>query len=188
MNNFRLKYAAAYILGSLLVGAVAFATMPKTWSQGETLTAADLNANFAHAEASFRGGGHTLIANADLSTGAAIAHSKLATPALVPKAWTYVYSSTPCDGSGSATCTRLAGSGVTSVVGAATNGLYTVTLTTARANVAYGVLITSHTATAACFTTAPPTSTTVFTVQCLQLANGVTATNANFTLMILDND
>lgn len=30
----------------LLLGTVAYAALPKTWTQGETLTAANLNANF----------------------------------------------------------------------------------------------------------------------------------------------
>jgi microcystin-dependent protein len=46
----RAKHAGAAVAVALLAvgaGAVAYASVPKTWADGETLTAADLNANFA---------------------------------------------------------------------------------------------------------------------------------------------
>jgi hypothetical protein len=39
--------AVAVVLLAVGAGAVAYGSVPKTWTDGETLTAADLNANFA---------------------------------------------------------------------------------------------------------------------------------------------
>lgn len=86
------------------------ATVPKTWAPGEVLRATDLNAMATYFEGALKGAGHTLIVNADISSSAAIAHSKLATPALVPKAFAQCARRTT---DGANTCTSK--SGVTSV-------------------------------------------------------------------------
>lgn len=78
----------------LLIPAVAAASTIKTWSGGETVRATDLNANFSHLHSNLGHGHGAVITNSDVSASAAIAHTKLATPTLVPKAWGRVVS---CD-------------------------------------------------------------------------------------------
>ncbi len=90
-----------------------------TWSTGQTLTSTDLNNALAHIHNTLTGG----IDNTHISTVAGIAHSKLATPALVPKAWVTVRS---C--ASSTTCTLDGSSRITSVAHTATVGTFTVTL------------------------------------------------------------
>lgn len=86
------------ILAFVVVTGAAVAGSIKSWTN-EVLTAADLNANFSHIHGSMVGGHGARLVNADVSASAAIAHSKLATPALVPKAFAFVTiscSSSPC--------------------------------------------------------------------------------------------
>jgi hypothetical protein len=171
-----------WILSAGLVCSVAYAGAIKTWVGTEPIISGDLNTALSH----IHNVAEAQITDAKISSSAAISHSKLAIPSLIPKAWVYIYSATPCAGASSATCTILASSGVTSVVGAATAGLYNVTLSSARANPEYGVIVTSHTSGVVCTTVAPPTSTTVFQVQCISVS-GASATDANFTALMLDN-
>lgn len=76
------KYLPAVIAG--MVGAVLITSMPawalKVWTAPERVTIAQLNANFAEVA-------NNNLTNANLASDAAISHSKLATPALVSKAW-----------------------------------------------------------------------------------------------------
>src|SRR3990172_5536886 len=99
----------------ILGGSVALAGSIKRWSSTETFTSTDINANFTHIHKTMVGGHGARLVNADVSSSAAIAHSKVATPALLSKAWANIAS---CDGSqasDSLTCTLSAGSGITSV-------------------------------------------------------------------------
>jgi hypothetical protein len=80
-------FFAAVFAGLFVFTPLAFAGSIHTWTTNERLKSADLNSNFQHIHNALVGGTHTAIVNADLSGSAAIAHSKLATPALVPKAW-----------------------------------------------------------------------------------------------------
>lgn len=100
----------------------------KTWSTGETLTSADLNANFAHIHNLMVGGHGGRLLDADVNAGAAIASSKLAGYRLLPRAWVQV--GDPTSGGAvcaAGTCTLAAQQNVTSVAWVST-GVYNVTL------------------------------------------------------------
>ncbi len=105
----------------LLLAATAAAGTIKVWSNGDTLTAADLNANFAHIHGTMVGGHGAKLVNADVNAAAAISHSKLENHSLIPKA---VGSVNPCTVS---PCTLYANYGgiVTGVTRTAT-GVYPV--------------------------------------------------------------
>lgn len=170
----RIRFAVAAI-AVLLIVPLAYASSIKVWSTGETIRTADLNANFSHLHTA----AEALITNAKVSSSAAIAHSKLATPALLPKAWAStsgVCSSTPC--------TIAASSGVASITRSGT-GLYAVNWTTTRSDAAYGVLIQTHGVLDALCILEPVVSTTQVNVDCISTANA--AKDVGFTVLLLDN-
>lgn len=108
-----LPAVVAGMIGALVVSE-ASAWALKVWTAPEKVTIAQLNANFA--ETANNG-----LVDANLASNAAVAHSKLATPALVSKAW--VTLSAVCS---TATCTVADSSLVTGVTRSGT-GAYTVT-------------------------------------------------------------
>lgn len=175
------------ILALLLTATMAIAGTIKTWSSGETLRSADLNSNFSHIHTTMVGGHGARLVNADVSASAAIDHSKMATPALFPKAWAAI-SSASCT---STPCTINASSGVTSITRSAT-GTYSV-LIPARTNTAYGVMVQSVAPSGATATTMavcyvePIISTTTIAVDCFK-NDGTGAQDTGFTILILDND
>lgn len=172
-----------FILGAVLLAAVAGAGSIKVWSTGEYITSTDLNANFAHIHNQMVGGHGARLVNADVSNSAAISHSKLATPALVPKAWAVIDTCVgSTDGGAGSTCTVPDKSVVTSVTVGAT-GTYTVNFP-ARANANYGVLVNSHTALSSCGPTSR--STTSAGVYCWNSSNN--AADSIFTFMLLDTE
>lgn len=67
-----------WFLMGILVASLGVGGTIKSWSAGEPLTAAQLNANFSHIHSSLVGAGHNLLVNADVSGTANIASSKLA--------------------------------------------------------------------------------------------------------------
>ena len=121
----------------LLIALVAVAGPIKTWSAGEVIVASDLNANFQHIHNLMVGGHGARLVNSDVSASAGIAHSKLATPALIPKAVAGTYS--VCDGG---TCSWNVNSGFASTFTRGAIGQYTVTFSAARANANYVPVVT----------------------------------------------
>ena len=165
----------------LLVAAALFMAGPvKVWDSGESITSADLNATISHLHANLGHGHGPVIVNADVATSAAISHSKLATPALVPKAWASI--TTAC--ATPATCTLVDSSVATGVVGTANPGEYTVSFPT-RGDANYGTVVNAFSATAdvACHTSAQAATTA--TVICITPSTGA-AVDAAFTFMLLD--
>lgn len=115
-----IPFVAALVL--MLGIPVAYAGAIKVWSSYETLTASDLNANFAHIHNTMVGGHGARLVNADVSPSAAIASSKLAAGAGIPRAWATM--GTVCT---SGACTLEDSFGVTQVTHTAT-GKYQVAL------------------------------------------------------------
>lgn len=183
MNRYLLLLIA--VVAALAVPWVAFATLPKpSWSNGETVRAVDLNANFQHLEAAAKGGSHTAIVNADISNSAAIAHNKLATPSLVPKLWALVGdTSASCTAS---PCTLTVSVGVTSVT-RSSQGDYVVTFP-ARANAVFAPMVSLVEWAAGngvgCNTNTR--TTTTFGVKCTDAAGA--DQDAAFVVMLFDND
>lgn len=192
MNRFLQFVAAAGILGGLLhllgmVVSPAYASSIKSWTTGERIKATDINANFAHLHGTMVGGHGTRLVDADVSSSAAIAHSKMATPALLPKVWAVVKAT--CT---SSPCTIAANSGVSSITRASA-GSYSVIPSSARADTSYGVIVTPVNPASAIAANAPTCyiepliSTTSFSVDCFENDFGAGA-DTGFTVMVLDND
>lgn len=183
---------ASFLLSIIVAVPVALGSSIKTWSTGEAIRASDLNTVLAHLHANLGHGHGAIVANADISATAAIAHSKLAEPALVPKAWATV--TTACDGAAVAgtACTIAASSGVASVTANAVAGQYRVNLQAARSDASFGVLVTSHTAGTNCVAdtfVATSVGTPLggnFLVKCLLEAGGA-AGNTAFSVLVMDN-
>lgn len=175
-----LQYGSLVLLGFILSAGIAYASAIKTWSSGETIRAADLNSNFAHIHNNMVGGGHNLLTNADVSASAGIAHTKLATPALLPKAWAAML--TACNAPGA--CTIAAGSGISAITRTGSTGVYTVDFS-GRTDTSFGVLVQANTNSTTC--AAQITSITRVTVYCTDLA-APTAADTLFTVLLLDNN
>jgi hypothetical protein len=177
-----MKYRLGF-LAAVLFGAFATAGTIKVWSSGEYITATDLNAALAHLHVSVGHGHGPVIINSDVSGSAAIAHTKLATPALLPKAWGYVAAAcaTP------ATCTISDSNGITSIAGQATTGEYLVTLATTRSNANYAVVVSAYLTAqdSSCHATAQTTSTV--TIKCITASTGADL-DSGFSFMLLDSE
>ena len=126
------------ILSLLATGALAGAI--KVWSSGETLTSAQLNANFAHLHSLMVGGHGARLVDADVSPSAAIATTKLAGGPLIPRSWvTMTYTNGAC-GTGAAACTVTTSDSMT-ITGSAV-GVYNVALGYTAATATYPIIIT----------------------------------------------
>ena len=133
------KHTALAFLGAFLIGiGLADAGTIKTWTTGEVLTSTDINANFQHIHNTMVGGHGARLRNADVASSAAIAHSKMATPGLLPKAWAVVSS---CS---SSPCTVTESSGISTVTRASA-GNYTVTFSVVRADANIAVFASAFT-------------------------------------------
>lgn len=174
------------------IALVALAGPIKTWQAGEVITASDLNANFQHIHNRMVGGHGARLVNADVSASAAIAHSKMATPALLPKAMGGVV--TACS---VGPCSWGFNSGHTSTFARASAGNYTMTLSAARANATYGVQATcgGSASTGAvpcvCGVRNGTISTTTYQIDCsVFVTDGGVQQNEDvaFTVVVFDND
>lgn len=191
-----MKKLLIVIAVSLLGFAAANATAIKTWTT-EVLRYQDLNSNFSHLHDNMVGGHGARLVNADVSTSAAIAHTKLATPALIPKAWGVVGLTGACSGAAAAgtPCTVDASSGVTAVKSNGTTGEYRVDLSFSPANAVYSVMVSSLTRDDYCVVdltslalqaTSGDANGTNFIISCETDASA--DANAVFSFMIFDND
>jgi len=139
MRNFIKTFGAALLLALCIWSPVlAHTSTPAftVWSPGQGLTATALNDSLAHLHNTFSGG----IVDAHISSTAAISVSKLARPDLLPRSWAYTSGATNVPGailtSGlttSLTYTRGAGAGV-----------FTYTLSPARPNANYMLVVTGQ--------------------------------------------
>lgn len=150
-----------------------------TWSNGQVLTSAALNATLSHVHNTFSGN----IDDTMISTAAAIQHSKLQYPALVPKAWAYVAPS--C---GASPCTLAASSRVTTITRGGA-GVYNVTLAYVPTDNTFNAQVTAGIVTTAVFcnisggySVAVPN----ITIKCWDAA-GVAA-DTGFNLTVLDDN
>lgn len=171
------KAILSSVIVSLLVAGIVNAGAIKTWAT-ETLTASDLNTTFQHIHNNMVGGHGARLVNADVSSSAAISHSKLATPALLPKYVVFVTSD--CAAS---PCTLAYNSGLTSITRSGA-GSYVANFT-ARTDATYGVVVTAaDSASRSCTNTAKTTTTASFV--CTDMAD--VNTDTGFTFILWDND
>lgn len=175
------------ILAAVLLAAVASAGSIKVWTTGEYITAATINANFAHIHNLMVGGHGPRLVNADVSGSAAISHSKLATPALLPKAWVTV--STVCS---SGTCTMADNSGIASVAyvgvtdGGTDVGDYSATFVTPRANANYAVIVSGVLGSGDLFCSNTGRNAGNFLISCYNAAGA--PTNGGFSAIVMDSE
>lgn len=169
----RMTQYGSLILASLLLSLTAFASL-KVWVSGETLRYTDLNSNFD----TINTAATRSLVNADISGSAAIAHSKLATPGLVPKAIAKVgVTGTPCT---AGTCTVALSYGGTITAVFNSTGNYTVTIPTAGST-NFAAFATANTINTSC--EAVQASATTVTVTCNDGATP-SAKNAVFSLAV----
>ena len=180
--NTRRKFG---ILAAILLAAVGTASTLKVWSTGEYLTSTDINANFAHIHSLMVGGHGTRLMNADVNASADIAHSKLATPALLPKAWAAISSCTGAtDGGSGGACTIIDSSVITTIT-AGTTGVYTVNYPT-RSGTYIGVFVTAYKTTeVSCHVYSVGTASSV--IHCITPSTGV-AVDSAFSVMLMDTE
>lgn len=161
----------------LVTGWDAVASSIKTWSTGETLKASDLNANFQHLHNSMVGGHGARLVDADVNAAAAIAHSKMATPALLPKAIAQMTTCVCADAADATTCTLGLSSRVTSIKSGGTAGTCRVTLAYTPSNTNFVVNVTPYgTSNRSCYVISKSTSAPHFVVTCTDLAAGAAET------------
>lgn len=181
-RTLKIRLSAPFLLLLLLLTVPVALAAQYTWSSGETVRATNLNANFTEVYAL----ANATITNARISASAAIAHSKLATPALVPKAVIAIMGA--CSTSSNCTVAYNYGAAVTTVAQGSTAGEYTVTWTSARSNASYVVAVTSFGSSGGphiCSQTGSPTTTT-FLVKCTD--NAGAAASAGFTATVFDDN
>ncbi len=136
---------------AMLLALYAGASTIKVWTNGDALTAADLNAVFAHIHGTMVGGHGARLVNADVSASAAISQSKIVRGANIPRAW--AASSTVCTSNGA--CALSASNNITSVSRTA-GGQYSVVLAYTTTDAGYmamtgsGGPLTAGIATAPC--------------------------------------
>jgi hypothetical protein len=155
------------------------------WGSDEVVGATQLNANFTELNTAKVGGGVTLT-NADVASNAAIAHSKLATPALVPKAWATLNAN--CTGSTAAgtACTVSDSSQVTSITTNGASGQFRLNLAYTPSNANFAVIVTSHTAISVCMATSRATAAPHAVVTCLDYTGAANDVN-QFSVLVLDS-
>ncbi len=175
--------AVAFFI-SLFAG-IAIGGPIHTWVAGEYIDASRLNAALQHLHANLGHGHGPVLVNGDINGSAAIAHSKLATPGLLPKAWVALSAACATSGAGAA-CTAVDSSGSAVVTSTGTtDGEYTVTFPT-RGDANYGVLVSTLGTSLDRLCHAHALTATTATVKCSTL-DGTTAVDAAFTFMLLDS-
>lgn len=186
LNRFQ-KLTIAGVAAFVVISASAQTL--HSWTTGQVISSVDLNANFTALKNGKVGSGVTLV-NADVATGAAISHSKLATPALVPKAWATVTSN--CDGAAAAgtDCTVGDSSQIPAsngVEATAAGGVYRVNLSYTPANANFAVLVTANTSGVYCNADTRQTAAPQFIIRCWDGAVPGASNNVQFSILVLDS-
>lgn len=123
--------------GALMSPSLVQAGTITQFNSDDTLSPTALNSNFNHIHGTMVGGHGARLTDSDVSPTAAISHSKLASPKLLPRAWVAIAANCafPC-----LEVLNSASTGVSSISHTAV-GRWTVTWSVARATTAYGVFI-----------------------------------------------
>lgn len=168
----------------LLVGGAAWAAL-KVWVSGETVRASDLNSNFTQVYNAATAN----ITNSRIDNAAAISHSKLATPSLVPKA--IIGSASAClSAADGASCTLAFNYGATITAVRTSEGFYTMTWGVARANSVYmpqaNSYITTDSDAVTNYCVSVEQTTSTFVVKCYTHAG--TISDTRFMVVVYDDD
>jgi len=178
-----LPVAVAILISSTLVLAGTI----KVWGSGDLLTSTDLNANFAHIHNTMVGGHGSRLINADVHPLAAIAHSKMATPTLIPKMVVGIGTPSPstvCSVNG--TCAQFMAAGLPVTVTRTAAGVYGVTWTVVRPNQTYLPLVNMVFAAGPGYCGAQAPLAAGFTVQCKDTTG--TSQDAVVAVSVYDDD
>lgn len=176
------KAAIAGVAAFLVISASAQTL--HSWSAGQVINSEDLNGNFTALKNAKVGSGVQLV-NADVSTSAAIAHSKMATPALLPKAWAVV--TVNCTGSTAAgTSCSPTDSSLLTITTSGSTGVFRGVLSYTPANANFAVLVTARTATSVCTANATATTSPHFLINCFDYTGAAVDAN-QFSVMVLDS-
>ena len=182
----RNSYFRVALFSLMLVGAVALAGSIKVWSAGDTLSSSDLNANFSHIHNNMVGGHGARLVNADVSTTANIAYTKIQNGRGIARA----SASMPAAACAAGTCTVAESLNITSIAWSST-GVYLVTLSYTATDNDFIVLASagSKAATTANVTLCRgvATSTTTATISCFDPRTN-TAADSQFSFAIFDSD
>lgn len=155
-----------------------------TWGTGDRPRAVDLNGNFTALNNGKVGGGVQLV-NADVASTAAIAHSKLATPALLPKAWAML--SANCTGSTTAnTACTVGDSSQLNITTSGVTGFFRGNLGYTPANANFAVLVTPRITGKMCTADTYATTAPHFLIKCYDDA-GAIVDAMQFTVLVMDS-
>jgi hypothetical protein len=170
----------------------AIAGAIKSWTASETVRSTDLNSNFTHIHTaaeelvSTAKLADSAVTNVKVSASAAIAHSKLATPALVPKAYASLAAS--CAGAGAAgtVCGSQESSQLTLQADSGAAGRYRGVLGYTPANTNFLVLVTTTNSStgARCSAHTLATASPHFKVYCYD--NAEAAADVAFSVLVMD--
>ncbi len=192
----KINWTVAVVL--TILAAYGLAGPIKTWSNGERLTAADLNSNFTHIHNEMVGGEGARLVDADVSGSANISYTKIQNGTNLPRAWA---AARGCDASACA----FAGAGVSSIANPS-RGVFDVTLTTAPTDQYFGVTVSAGMVGSAipstsngpwihCFTSSKQTSAAQFTVRCVDVGFGYASNDggsiyvqSDFDFAVFDNN
>lgn len=183
MKRTREFWAAALVV--LFAATYANATSIYSWSNGEVLTATQLNANFAHIHNSMVGGHGARLVDSDVSTLAAISTNKLAARYFIPTVWAKV-------GAGATACAAdpctVEDSSGTVTVARAGNGSYTATFP-AQSDAVFAVVVQANSPVSVLCRGIAATTTTA-SIVCTETVDDVTdtnaATDAAFSFLVFD--
>lgn len=182
-----------------ILAAYALAGPIKVWSNGERLTAADLNSNFADIHNSMVGGHGPRLVDADVSGSANISYSKIQNGANIPRAWAFARD---CDGGACTVVGPSSGDRISSI-GNSASGEYPVTLNYTPADTRFGVTVGagpqggsySISLMPVCTVDTLSTSAPHFYVHCVNVGRsngahdgGTLTMQADFTLAVFDNN
>lgn len=169
--------------------AVAVGGTIRRWQDGDTLTAADLNAAFSHIHNTMVGQHGPRLLNEDVSATAAIGKAKMKKGETVPKGWFIV--NNLCLGVAPIACTVDYKVGFDTVTVTKTGaGVYTVSFSLARTNAAYSVFVTAvgtPLAPATCHAILTTFGTSSFTVRCYD-SGGAGAVVSRFMVTLFDDN
>lgn len=177
-----MKRWAIAIATSLLITGAAFGSAIKTWAFNESIKSTDLNSALSHIHGLMVGGHGARLVNADVSAGAAIAHTKLATPGLVPKAWASIAN---C---GADPCTINSDTGVNTVSRSGA-GVYVANLDVTSGDTTFGVGVQSNTNGRVCRAAIADfaNGTAAFTIRCFSDFAMTTPADAEFFFVYFNN-
>lgn len=185
-----MKRWAPVVVALLLVASIAAGSAIKSWTAGDVVTVTDLNGNFSHIHGLMVGGHGPRLVNNDIVSNAAITHSKMATPGLLPKSSFVIGNPNTQAACTSGTCAQSAASGAAATCVWNATGSYTCTWSVARANALYNVQLTSMyctSGTGPCFCSVNgSTGASAFGIICLDAGNA--NANAVVGVLVMDDD